>query len=101
MSRPRCSACRRELACGSWSCRSRWLFDGDWCADRDSTDVAAKWRQEDREAGAFDKPFQGFVVELAYARDDADLERAAQAYRDFRTLFGSSMLLPIVEEEPR
>lgn len=43
----------------------------------------------------------GFIVELAYARDEDDVQRAAQAYRDFRTLFGSSMLLPVAEEAPR
>lgn len=43
----------------------------------------------------------GFIVELAYARDEADLAKAEQAYRDFRTLFGASMLTPVREEEPR
>ena len=34
----------------------------------------------------------GFVVELAYARSEDDLQRASDAYQDFRMIFGRSIL---------
>lgn len=45
----------------------------------------------------------GFIVELAYARNEQELERASQAYADFRLLFGASVLRggPLSEEAPR